>query len=60
MRWTHLIPRIKYTDLVLCIKYTGDSMHKVDNGREPTAYHRELYLVLCGDLSGKKSKREGG
>ena len=34
-------------------------MYKIDNRWEPAVKHRELYLVLCGDLSGKEIWKRG-
>ena len=35
-------------------------MYKIDNKREPTVPHRELYSVLCGDLNGKEIQKVRG
>ena len=32
-------------------------MYKVDNGWEPTVYHKELYLMGCGDLHGMEIQK---
>ena len=29
-------------------------MYKVDNEWEANTWHKELYLMLCGDLNGKE------
>ena len=39
--------------------HTIETMHKTDNSWEPTAEHRELYSVLCGDLNRKQSQKGG-
>ena len=36
-----------------------ETMHKIDNQREPDIQHRELYSALCGDLNGKKIQNRG-
>ena len=38
--------------------YTIETIDKIDNQWESTVWHRELYLILCGDWMGRKSKRE--
>ena len=35
------------------------NMYKIDNYCKSTVEHREIYLMLCGDLNGKESKKEG-
>ena len=32
-------------------------MYKVDNEREPTVYHKELYLMDSGDLHGTEIQK---
>ena len=36
-----------------------ESGYKIDNYREQTAQHKELYLAPCGDLNEKEVQREG-
>ena len=40
-------------------KYTIDTVYEIGDWREPTAWHRGLYSVFCGDLNEKEiQKRE--
>ena len=37
-----------------------ESGYKIDNYREQTAQHKELYLAPCGDLNEKEVQKGGG